>query len=361
MKVAFVGGRGVGSKYSGIETFYEAIAPRLKDHGIDVRIYCRSYFTPADGKLGEVELVRLPTLMLKHFETPFHSFISSLHALLTGCDVIHYHAIGSALLIPLAKLGRRKTVVTIQGLDWKRAKWGRMARAVLRTSEWCAVRLPDRSIVVSEVLRSYLEGVHGGDVLYIPNGVDEPRPVSSEPLRRLALRPGSYVLFMGRLSPEKKCEQLIDAFNQLPTDFELVLAGSGRDHDYVQMLRARANGRVRFPGYVAGETQAALVQHAGLFVLPSSIEGLSLALLEAMAAGVPALVSDIPENVEAVGPCGATFRVGDVGHLRDVMQELLGSEERRRRMGECGRERARREYSWERVAAEMAAVYRTLL
>ena len=163
--VAFIGGRGLVSKYSGIETYYEEVGKRLAGTGHEVTAYCRTYFTPPGERHNGMRAVRLPTIRSKHLETLIHTFLSTLHVLARPCDVVHYHALGPALFSFLPRLAGKKTVVTVQGLDWLRKKWGRIASAVLRVGELAAVSLPSHTMVVSHALRKHYRRVWSPDFL----------------------------------------------------------------------------------------------------------------------------------------------------------------------------------------------------
>ena len=229
--MAFIGGRGVISKYSGIETYYEEVGKRLVEMGHEVTVYCRNYFTPALAEHNGMRLVRLPTIRSKHLETVIHTLLSTAHALTQRYDVVHYHALGPALFSFLPRLLGERTAVTVQGLDWQRKKWGRVASAVLRLGERASVRFPNGTMVVSQALQRRYREIHGIEAFYVPNGgVLRDR---SEPRKILewGLDPGKYVLFLGRFSPEKGCHLLVEAFEQIETDVE---AGDGGG---VELLR----------------------------------------------------------------------------------------------------------------------------
>src|SRR5271168_2184109 len=170
LRVAFIGGRGVVSKYSGIETYYEEIGKRLTGMGHQVTAYCRNYFTPPGNHHNGIRVVRLPTIRSKHLETLVHTFLSTFHVLFQPCDVVHYHALGPALFSFIPRMAGKKTMVTVQGLDWQRKKWGRIAAAVLRLGERAAVSLPSRTMVVSQALQKHYRGRYGAETTYVPNG-----------------------------------------------------------------------------------------------------------------------------------------------------------------------------------------------
>jgi len=233
-----------------------------------------------------MRLVRLPAPRSKHFETFFHTLVSSIHTLSEPYDIVHYHTLGPALFSFIPRLVGKKTAVTVQGLDRQRKKWGTIASSVLRFGEYAAVRFPDETMVVSRTLRSYYREPYGARTRYVANGaiLREKQPAAR--IKEMGLEPGAYVLFLGRFSPEKNCHLLIEAFEQIDTPVKLVLAGGGRSSDpYSQELRRHASDRIVLLDYVAGNTFDELLTNAILFVLPSDLEGLSLALLEAIGRG----------------------------------------------------------------------------
>ncbi len=362
LRVAFIGGRGVLSKYSGIEAYYEEVGRQLAARGHEVTVYCRSYFTPPLEDYHGLRLVRLPTIRTKHLETVFHTLLSTLHVLFSRCDIVHYHALGPALFSFLPRWLGKKTVVTVQGLDWQRKKWGRLASAVLRLGEKAAVGLPNRTMVVSQTLQRHYQALHDKATIYIPNGtvIRERRPAVK--LQEWGLEPDHYILFLGRFSPEKNCQLLIQAYEQIQTSVKLVLAGgSSYSNEYEKRLRQHASERVVLLDYVSGNDLEELLTNAMLFVLPSDLEGLSLALLEAMGAGVCVLTSDIPENRELVDGAGFTFQRGDVSDLERMLRLLISEPQVRQSAARRGQEHVRRHYLWPRIAGEIEQAYLELL
>jgi glycosyltransferase involved in cell wall biosynthesis len=362
VRVAFIGGRGVVSKYSGIESYYEQAGLELARLGHEVTVYCRSYFTPPMVTHNGMRVLRLPTIRSKHLETAVHTLLSTIHAMASDRDVIHYHCLGPALFSFLPRLAGKKTVVTVQGLDWQRGKWGRLASRVLRCGEAAAVSGPNATIVVSRALQQHYRQRHQCETIYIPNGAAlTPQRMPQRP-SAWGLAPGSYVLFLGRFSPEKNCDLLIQAFENIATNMKLVLAGGSSHTDtYVAGLRRHQSDRIRFLPWVSGDDLDELRRNAALFVLPSKLEGLSLALLEAMAAGVCVLASDIPENKEVIGDAGFTFRSGDQGELERMLTTLISDPELRRRSGARGRERILDEYQWPEIGRSIEKTYIEIL
>jgi glycosyltransferase involved in cell wall biosynthesis len=243
-------------------------------------------------------------------------------------------------------------------LDWRRKKWGRVASAALRLGEWAAAALPNETIVVSRTLREYYRRVYAAETRFIPNGTLLLPHIEGTNLKAWGLEKDNYVLFLGRFSPEKNCDLLIRAFDSLSTDAKLVLAGGSSYTDtYVTGLRERASQRVHFLDWVSGDALQELLTNAAVFVLPSDLEGLSLALLDAMGAGVCVLSSDVPENRELVDDIGFTFSSGNQADLARMLQMLLSDPELRKRAGAAGRRRIQESYLWPEIVREVERVY----
>ncbi len=362
VRVAFIGGRGVVSKYSGIESYYEQAGSELARLGHEVTVYCRSYFTPPMKAHNGMRVRRLPTIRSKHLETVVHTLLSTVDAMTADYDVVHYHCLGPALFSFLPRLVGKRTVVTVQGLDWQRRKWGWIASRVLRWGEAAAVCAPNATMVVSQTLQRYYSQQYKRDTIYVPNGALLASRRIPRKLLDWGLTTDNYVLFLGRFSPEKNCHLLINAFKNLHTDMKLVLAGGSSHSDaYAGTLRHHASDKIRLLPWVSGRDLEELLSNAALFVLPSDLEGLSLALLDAMAAGVCVLTSDIPENQEVVKGAGFTFRRGDQDDLERMLDLLIHDPELRRQAAARERERIQGQYLWPAIARLIEATYYKVL
>jgi glycosyltransferase involved in cell wall biosynthesis len=358
LRVAFIGGRGVVSKYSGIETYYEEVGSRLAEMGHEVTVYCRNYFTPTVKEFAGMRVIRLPTVRTKHLETAVHTALSTAHALTQNYDIVHYHALGPALFSRFPRWLGKKTVVTVQGLDWQRGKWGRLASLVLRLGERASVRLPDGTMVVSQSLHQRYREQYDVDSFYVPNGATLRRKREPRKIYDWGLTPGKYILFLGRFSPEKGCHLLVEAYKRLQTDVKLVMAGaSSYCDDYSRELRAHAGDRIKILDWVSGESLDELLTNATLFVLPSDMEGLSLALLDAMGAGLCVVASDVAENREVVMDAGYTFRRGDVGDLADRLSFLIANPAVREAAGRAAKTRILEHYLWPGITEEIERAY----
>ncbi|NOT33777.1 MAG: glycosyltransferase family 4 protein [Candidatus Eisenbacteria bacterium] len=362
MKIAMIGQKGVPATYGGIERHVEEIAVRLGRSGHDVSAFCRLHYTPEDARLPGVHLLRRPSIHTKHLDTASHVLWSTVEAMLRPFDIVHFHALGPSALATLPRLTGSRTVVTVHGLDWQRQKWGRFASWVLKQCEGPAAHFPNRTIVVSKTLRQYFKEHHHCDAVFIPNGTHLPQPRPARKLASLGLTPGKYVLFVGRLVPEKGVHFLCEAFSRIDSDMTLALVGGlSFTQDYLDQLKRFEGPRVRFLDYMYGEMLEELWSNAYVVVQPSILEGLSIALLEALSYGRCVLMSDIPENREVAEECAAMFQSQNVDDLERQLRMLLEHPEVVRRYESQARGHIAEHFSWDKVAASTEAVYRELL
>lgn len=363
MKIAMIGQKGVPATHGGVERHVEELGARLVDMGHDVVVFTRPNYTePGLTKYRGMKLVSLPTVDSKHMDAAVHSLLAAFGTWFGGYDVVHFHAIGPSLMAPIARLRGRKVVATIHGQDWRRKKWGRFASVSLQLGEWTALHVPHATISVSHSLAERYHAEGHPRVTYIPNGVTIAKGNDMGYLREVELKPRRYILYAGRLVPEKGVHTLIEAYAKLDTDIPLVIAGdTSHSDEYVHELHAMADrSRVRFLGYVYGRKLATLFRNAAVFVLPSELEGQPLVLLEALAYGAPVIASDIPENVEVLDGDGLTFAVGSADALRGVLARALGDIDHLVGVASAARARALRDHDWSAVASRTAAIYEDL-
>lgn len=368
MRIAMIGQRGLPATYGGVERHVEELSVRLADRGHDVVVFCRNgYAEGQEATFRGVKLCYVPTVSTKHLEAAVHSALSSLSAIGNRFDVVHYHAIGPGLWSPVPRyLSRAAVVQTIHGLDQDRAKWGGFATRVLRVGDWLSKRVPDAVVVVGGYLLEHYED-RRGTTEHIPNGVSISTNGDDASLDLMGVRKGNYVLFVGRLIPEKAVDQLIRAFGMLGGRQQLVIAGgSSFTDDYqIELKRlAHRDERVVLPGYVYGQELAALYANASLYVQPSLLEGLPLTVLEAAAHGLPLVLSDIPAHREVVPetrPGARIYRAGDVGALADAMRMGLKTAESDRPRAKSEGEKVVAHYSWDAMAEATERLYERLV
>jgi glycosyltransferase involved in cell wall biosynthesis len=354
-----IGQKGIPARYGGIERHVEEIAVRLAGRGHEVMVYCRPYYTLMDGDYKGVTLVKLPSIKTRHLDAATHSLLSTAHVLSMKADVVHYHALGPGSLSFVPRLTGARTVVTVHGLDWRGGKWGRAARWILQRCEYAACNFPNETVVVSRILKDYFEERYGGRVRYIPNGVAILEPYEPAHISRFGVEPGGYFLFVGRLGPEKGCHTLVEAFTASSTARKLLMVGSGHlNPAYEQKLKSLADDRVIFAGEIYGDILCEIWDGAYAVVHPSVTEGMSLALLEAMAHRKCVIVSDIPENIEVVGDAGIRFKSGDAGDLARSIDEVDRDPAVARDEGARAVSRVDEEYNWDRIVDSLEQAYR---
>ncbi len=357
-----LGQKGIPATYGGIERHVEELATRLVDRGHEVTVYCRPYYTKVTGDYRGVKLQSIPSIRTKHLDTASHCALAMPHIMSQGFDIVHFHALGPSLFSKLPRYRSMKTLVTVHGLDWQREKWGAFATWVLKRGEYTSVYYPDRTVVVSKALREYFWSRYDYSASYIPNGTVLPNVREADKIKELGLDPGNYVLFVGRLVPEKGCHYLLDAYRKLNTDMPLVVVGgTSFSSEYVDQLHELGGDRARFLGYVYGDVLDELYSNARIFVLPSDLEGLPIALLEAMSFGNCCLTSDIAENLEVIGDCGVTFKQSNVEDLASHLQELIDDPDRCTSLGERARRHVLQTYDWDGVTLHTEALYYSLM
>lgn len=350
----------------GVETHCEELCPRLAAAGIDVTVIRRKNYIKENPPLKEwkgVKLVDIDAPKSKKFEAIIHTFRAINMAKRLGADILHIHTVGPCLLAPYARLLGLKVVMTHHGPDYDRDKWGKAAKMMLKLGEWLGCRFANHVIVISDVIKELIKQKHGRekDVTLIYNGVSTPDVCSyPEYFSELGIEEGKYVLGMCRFVPEKNLHHLVEAFCKLQkdghySDYKLVLAGdTDFEDDYSRGLKAMAkkNG-VILTGFIKGRKLHSLLTHTACYVLPSSHEGLPIALLEAMSYNVPVIASDIPANLEVNLPDSSYFPCGDTDALCKRLQEVLNSDKSNIRYDMS-------KYDWDHIAKQVKEVYQTV-
>lgn len=362
MKIVVTGTRGIPDISGGVETHCENLYPRIAAMGHDVTVIRRRCYVSDDNRIKEykgVRLVDLYTPRKKSFEAIIHTFLAVIKARRMKADVLHVHAIGPSIMVPLARLLGMKVVMTNHGPDYDRGKWGRMAKLVLKTGERWGTRFSNRVIVISTVIADILRKRYGReDTDLIYNGVNKP-PVSgrTDYIESLGLKSGKYIVTIGRFVQEKGFHDLIEAYKRLNLkDIKLAIAGDSDHPDQYseELKRMGREAGVVFTGFIKGEMLNQLGHNAALFVLPSYHEGLPIALLEAMSEELDVVVSDIPANKIKELDDDDFFPVGDVEALAARIKKKLEQQATPRRYDLTN-------YNWDRIAEDTVKVYEEVI
>lgn len=366
MKIAMLGTRGVPASYSGFETCVEELGARLVARGHEVTVYCRTHHIKYHGPTYRgMRLVKLPTIENKYLDTLVHSFISSLHALFQPYDVCLYFIAGNSLVTWIPRLVGKRTIINVDGLDWKREKWPAFAKRYIRFAERMTTILPNAFLTDSRVVQQYYRETYGVTPTYIAYGSEVSPLPPGEILRKWGLEPRKYILFVGRLVPENCAHHLVEAFRLLPdrAGMKCVIVGDAAYADeYIASLHTLGGADVVFTGYVFGEGYRELSSNAYLFVETSGVGGTHPALLEAMGFGNCVIAHNTAENLETVGPVGFSYD-GDKGatSLSHVLEQLIAApdvvEERRA----LSLAYVRANYSWDTITDRYLALFRHVL
>lgn len=358
MKVAVIGHKQIPGRSGGVEVVVEELATRLAARGFSVTAYNRKI--KGKNSLKEFEGVRLidiPTPDSKKLNAVVYSYLATVRAIMDGADLFHYHALGPAASLWLAKLFGKKVVVTVHGLNYKTPKWKGFGAKYIKFGEKIAAKYADRVIVLSRSIQEFFHNKYGRECDYIPNGLSMPEEIRDDSvLDRLQLRNKEFLLCVSRLVPGKGLEALVEAYKSVDSEAELIIAG---DSDHVEEFKsaliesAADDDRIRFVGFVGKEDLSALYAAARLFVFPSEAEGMPMCLLEAMWFNCPCLVSDIEENIEVLGEFGHFFHVGNIADLYHKIELAL----QERRMGANTRELIAERNDWEKIADKTAWLY----
>jgi len=365
MKIVVIGTRGIPHILGGVETHCEELFPRIVASGHDVTVIRRSSYITDDNKITEYKGVKLSDVFAprsKSLEAIIHTFLAVIAAKRLRPDILHIHAIGPSIMTPFARMLGLKVVVTHHGPDYNRAKWGIMAKSVLKLGERMSALFANKMIVISQPIASLLKAKYNrNDTVLIYNGVPKPQPSKNiYYINSLGISPHRYIFAAGRFVPEKNFHLLIDAFIESGLDkrgYRLVIAGDSDHPDkYSESLKAQArNSNVILTGFIKGEALNQLFTNSSLFVLPSSHEGLPITLLEAMSYGLDVLISDIPANRLPQLKPEDFVKVNDVHSLADGLKRKINN------LTPSRREYDLSPYDWENIARQTVTVYESLV
>ena len=371
MKIAMIGQKRIPSREGGVEIVVEELATRMAKLGYEVTCYNRKGKNVLDKnekvqKIKEYKGVKIKevlTIDKKGLAAMTSSFFGTIKILFSDANVVHYHAEGPCAMIPLIKFfSRKKIIATVHGLDWQRAKWGTgFASRYIKFGEKMAAKYADEVIVLSLNIQNYFKEVYNRETKFISNGVSKPNILKANIItQKYNIKKDDYILFLGRIVPEKGIHYLINAFNNIKTNKKLVISGAASDTEsYYMKLKKLANNNenIIFTGFVKGRELEELYSNAYLYVLPSDLEGMPLSLLEAMSYGNCCLTSDIPECSNVIDNYGITFKKGNEKDLQKELANLLDNKKLVDKYKENSRDYILSKYNWNKVVETTIELY----
>lgn len=369
LNIAMLGHKRIPSREGGIEIVVEELSTRMVEAGHSVTCYNRSGHHVSgkefDGDSLEeyrgVKLKSVFTINRKGLAAMTSSFFGAICATFGKFDVVHFHAEGPCAMLWFPKLFGKRCIATIHGIDWQRAKWGGFASKYIKFGEKVAAKYTDEIIVLSEGVQKYFMDTYGRKTVFIPNGVNRPIPRSPQLIKeKYGLDKDGYILFLGRLVPEKGITYLIEAFKGITTDKKLVIVGGSSDTDtFMQELKQLAEGdnRIVFTGFVQGQMLEELYSNSYVYTLPSDLEGMPLSLLEAMSYGNCCLTSDIAECAEVVEDKALVFKKSDVDDLKEKLQYVCDNPDAVKKLKDGAADFICSKYNWDDVVEQTLKLY----
>ena len=368
MKIGIIGHKRIPSNEGGIEKGVEEHSVRMAKIGHQVTVYNRGghnvfgkeYDKRKQKKYKGVNIVTVPTVKGAAC-VPLFSFFATIYAAFVGYDCVSYRASGSCVMIPLAKMLGLRTVASLHGIDSQRDKWGGFASRYLEFGEKMAATKADVCLVLSKNMKEYIDNKYHSNSVLFANGIDKPKKHIPEIIKnKYELNKETYVLSLGRIVPEKGIHYLIEAFKKCSTEKKLVIAGGAESNKeyYNNLLElAKDDKRIIFTGYVEGQEIQELYSNAYIFALPSNLEGMANALLEAMSYDNCCLISDIPENTEVVEKKAVWFKKGNVEDLKNELQILLDHPEFVEKYRKDAGDYVLKKYNWDYIVEQMLDIY----
>jgi len=357
MRIAILGTRGIPAHYGGFETFAEELSTRLALVGNAVSVYCRE--RPPESPWRGVELRYLPTIRHKYLDTLAHTFLSTLHLVFHRVDVALYCNAANAIFTPLARLAGMPVALNVDGIERKRKKWNRLAKAWYLISERLATILPTAVVTDAEAIAGYYRERYGKATVFIPYGAEVGRLESTEAPRMLNLEPGRYFLYVSRMEPENHALEVRQAFEKVRTEMKLALIGDAPyAAGYIRQVRATSDPRIVMPGAIYGRGYQELGSHCFAYIHATTVGGTHPALIEAMGRGALVLYRDTEENAEVAGGTGIAFGEHDLAET--IARVLAMSEDERHALRRRAADRVRERYSWDAVTAQYEELFRRI-
>lgn len=364
LKVAILGTRGVPGNYGGLETFAEELSARLSARGHAVTVYCRAANVSDRPRWHRgARLVHLPAVHHKYADTLTHTLFSALHAVFQRYDVVYVCNSANAPICYIPWLRRERVVLNVDGLEWRRQKWGRMAKRYYRWAARLAARMPIEVVTDAAVIQDYYRTFLTRSTRCFVNGTERyPRGYFAERLVDLGLEPDGYILYVSRMERENNALLVVEAYRSVESDVPLVMLGDAPyAQDYLERVKAAADPRVRFLGYRFGDEYHALPANARVYVQATEVGGTHPGLVEAMGDGNAILAQDVPEHPEVLGEAGDCFALHDAGSLAAGLRDLLADPDLVERRRAAAAQRAGDRFGWDSVTSAYEAYFEELV
>jgi len=351
LKIAIIGTRGVPANYGGFETFAEECAAGLVTRGHRITVYGRSHYVAKSLKTYRgIQLVVLPTLKWKYTDTVVHSFISILHALARGYDLILICNAANSIYAWIPRICGIPVVVNVDGIERLRRKWNFLGKAYYRLCEYLSTLFPSAIVTDAKVIQRYYQERYNAASVFIPYGTAMTKPGGQQFLKKLGVIPGEYFLYVSRLEPENNAHLVVEAFERVRTSKRLIVVGDAPyAREYIEKVRTSKDSRILFPGAIYGEGYLELQAHAYCYIHATEVGGTHPALIEAMGQGNIIVANETPENIEALGNAGLFYRRNDVSSLAQRLQAVEDFPEKHADLKSMALDRARSFYSWDAV------------
>jgi glycosyltransferase involved in cell wall biosynthesis len=364
LRIAILGTRGVPGSYGGFETFAEELGARLVERGHDLTVYCRNGNSPTRPETHRgMRLVHLPAIRLKSAETLSHTLVSALHAATRRFDIVYVCNSANAPICWIPWLRRQRVVLNVDGLEWRRAKWGRLARRYYRWAAKLAAHMPIEVVTDAAVIHDYYLRAWRRHTRCISYGTSlYDRGHLADRVRAMGLEPDRYLLYVSRMEPENNALLVVEGYRRVETDLPLVMVGDAPyARAYIDQVRAAADPRVQFLGYRFGDDYHALQANARVYVQATEVGGTHPALVEALGHRNAVLAHDVPEHHEVVGDAGRYFAFRDPDDMARQLAELLADPAEVDRLRELAERRVADTYSWDAVTRAYEAYFAELM
>lgn len=364
LRIAILGTRGIPGNYGGFETFAEELSARLVERGHTVTVYCRTGNAPDQPVTHRgVRLVHLPAWRHKHAETISHTLLSAVHAVFRRFDVVYVCNSANAPICWIPWLRRQRVVLNVDGLEWRRAKWGRLAKRYFQWAARLAAHMPIEVVTDAVVIQDYYLKTWHRRTRYFAYGTSiYERGYLADRLRAMRLEPENYLLYVSRMEPENNALLVVEAYGRLETDLPLVMVGDAPyARDYIDRVKMAADSRVRFLGYRFGDDYHALQANARAYIQATEVGGTHPALVEALGHRNAIVAHDVPEHREVLGEAGVYFAYRDADDLATRLRDLLSAPKRVSRLRAAAERRAVELYSWDAVTDQYEAYFAALV